>query len=539
MKFGLRLKFVTITIVSVVVIFGFFLSFFTSQQRRLLTEELLDRGRILAQNLAYDLEYGILTKGEALLRQLVRNVGEQKDIAYVEIIDEKGEILEGYYPMGNPRGLLNREDLGIDKATTKYTTSLEGESLLDLLVPVLVQETVEAKRDWFLEQEIEEGRKSNDTKIKTIGFVRVGLSLENTHRNINRLRNFSILSIGAAFILLAFIFSLLMNKIVIKPIKQFTKGAEAIASGDLDHKIKVTRSDEIGQLADSFNQMAQNLERDITIIKDSEKKLKEYSEHLGEKVKERTSDLEKKTKELIQANIKLQELDHLKSMFIATMSHELRTPLNSIIGFTGILLMGMPGELTKEQRKQLTMVKSSANHLLDLITDIIDMSKIEAGKVELLIEQFDLGTVMQEVKDSLKVDADNKGLTMTIEMPASIKVKSDERRIKQIIVNLVGNAVKFTNEGDVEITAIEKEGMIEVSVRDTGPGIKNEHMDMLFQPFRQIPIEGDLKEGTGLGLHLSKKIACLLGGEITAESEFGKGSTFTLKLPLEYKELKT
>jgi len=535
-KYGLRLIFITIILVSFVIVFGFFLSFFISQQRNLITDELRARGRILALTVAYDIEYGILTGGETLVRQLVRNVGEQRDVAYIEVMDEKGEILAGYYPIGNPRRLLEREDLERDEATAKYTTSLEGESIFEFLVPVLLHEIEEAESDWIIEQKTEEERKAEDTRIKKIGFVRLGLSLKNTYGNIYRLRNFSILSISTAFILLALIFSFFMDKIIIKPIHQFTKGAEAIASGDLDHKIQFNRKDEIGQLADSFNKMAQNLKKDITIIRDSEKKLKEYSENLEGKVKERTSALEGKTEELLKANIKLQELDHLKSMFIASMSHELRTPLNSIIGFTGILLMGMTGDLTEEQRKQMTLVKNSANHLLNLINDIIDKSKIEAGKAEVLVEQFDLSTIMQEVMDSLKVAADKKGLEMPLKLPKELLIKSDERRVKQIIVNLVGNAVKFTDKGEVEMKVAEKDGMVEVSVRDTGPGIKKEHMDKLFKAFSQIPTEGEIKEGTGLGLHLSRKIAGLLGGEISAESEFGKGSTFTLSLPLEYKE---
>ena len=538
-QYGLRSKFITIILVSFVIVFGFFLSFFISHQRKLVTDELRDRGSILALNLSYDMEFGILTKGGTLLRQLIRNVGQQRDVAYVEIMDEKGEILEGYYPTGNSQGFLDSEDLRIDKATTKYTTSLDGEPIFEFLVPVLLKEIEEAESDWIFERKTEGERKGEDTRIKRIGFVRLGLSLKNTYGNIDRLRNFSILSIATAFILLALIFSLFMDKVIIKPIHQFTKVAEAIASGDLDHKIQINRKDEIGQLADSFEKMAQNLKKDMTIIRASEKKLKEYSENLAGKVKDRTSALEEKSRELLEANIKLQELDRLKSMFIASMSHELRTPMNTIIGFVGIMLMGITGELTGEQRKQLTMVKDSANYLLSLINDIIDTSKIEAGKVDLFIERFDLITVVQDMKESFYVALDEKGLKMPLKMPKELEMNIDERRVKQILVNLVGNAVKFTDQGEVQIMVTEKDGIAVVSVRDTGPGIEQEHMDSLFKPFSQIPTEGELTEGTGLGLHLSKKIAHLLGGEISAESEFGKGSTFTLTLPLEYEEIRT
>jgi signal transduction histidine kinase len=243
--------------------------------------------------------------------------------------------------------------------------------------------------------------------------------------------------------------------------------------------------------------------------------------------------------ELEQANIQLKELDRLKSMFIASMSHELRTPLNSIIGFTGIILQGIVGDITEEQRKQLTMVKNSANHLLALINDIIDISKIETGKVELAIDEFDLSSLMEEVKDSFKVVAAEKGLKIFLKMPTSLVVKSDERRTKQVIVNLVSNAIKFTDKGKIEIMLAKKDRRAEVSVSDTGIGIKKEDLDKLFKAFSKIHIKGrPNQEGTGLGLYLSKKIIGLLGGEISVKTEFGKGSKFTFTLPLKYKRLK-
>jgi hypothetical protein len=177
-----------------------------------------------------------------------------------------------------------------------------------------------------------------------------------------------------------------------------------------------------------------------------------------------------RTQELLAANIRLQELDHLKSMFIASMSHELRTPLNSIIGFTGLILMGFSGSLTEEQKTQLTMVKKSANHLLSLINDVIDVSKIETGKIKLEIEKFNLPDLLGEVRDSLQLTASRKGLIILLETPQTLSVESDRRRIRQVVVNLVGNAVKFTDSGEIRILAAEKNGNIEIAVSDTAPG---------------------------------------------------------------------
>jgi signal transduction histidine kinase len=266
--------------------------------------------------------------------------------------------------------------------------------------------------------------------------------------------------------------------------------------------------------------------------------LRKHREHLEELVEERTSKLEGKTIELEQANIHLQELDRLKSVFLASMSHELRTPLNSIIGFTGIILQGMSGEVSEEQRKQLTMVKNSASHLLSLINDILDISKIEAGRVELSPEEFSLDGAVREVVETLSPTASEKGLEFMTEVPEGITLFSDKRRVKQVLMNLVSNAVKFTDQGSVKITSrVPGDETLEVRVIDTGVGIKREDMDKLFQPFQQIDVSLTKKhEGTGLGLHLSRKLADLLGGDVLVKSEYGKGSEFTFTMPLRYEE---
>ncbi len=213
---------------------------------------------------------------------------------------------------------------------------------------------------------------------------------------------------------------------------------------------------------------------DITERKRAEAALRLAHDELEQKVAERT-------RELSEANARLQELDRLKSMFIASMSHELRTPLNSIIGFTGILLQGLAGDLTGEQRKQLGMVKGSSEHLLALITDIIDLSKIEARKIDLTLEPFDLSKVVNEVLESFQVAAARKALLLSADIPPGVMLVSDKRRIRQVLVNLVGNAVKFTDKGSVRVSAQPDGDFIKVSVVDTGLGIKHEDQDKLIQ----------------------------------------------------------
>jgi two-component system, cell cycle sensor histidine kinase PleC len=243
------------------------------------------------------------------------------------------------------------------------------------------------------------------------------------------------------------------------------------------------------------------------------------------------------SRKLEQANIRLQEVDRLKSIFLASMSHELRTPLNSIIGFTGIILQGMSGEINQEQRKQLTMVKNSADHLLSLINDVLDVSRIEAGRVELSHEEMRLDDVVKEVAEAFSPAASEKDLELLTEVPEGILLLSDRRRVKQVLMNLVSNAIKFTDRGSVKIAArVARDGNVEIRVIDTGIGIKKEDTDKLFQPFQQIDMSlTRSREGTGLGLHLAKRLSALLGGDISAKSEYGRGSEFILTIPLRHK----
>jgi PAS domain S-box-containing protein len=266
--------------------------------------------------------------------------------------------------------------------------------------------------------------------------------------------------------------------------------------------------------------------RDISERKKAEAQIRALNEDLERRVAERTS-------ELADANARLVELDQLKSMFLASMSHELRTPLNSIIGFTGLLLMRMSGELNDEQSRQLTMVETSANHLLNLINDILDISKIESGRVELALARFDLPELVREVAKSFEPLAGQKGLALEVEAPEALEIESDRRRVKQVLMNVAGNALKFTEVGGVRMVVPPPEGdCVAVRVSDTGIGIPPEDIPKLFRPFQQVDMSSTKRyEGTGLGLYLCRKILALLGGEIAAASEPGKGSRFTITLP--------
>ena len=236
---------------------------------------------------------------------------------------------------------------------------------------------------------------------------------------------------------------------------------------------------------------------------------------------------------LQEKNVELANAMQAKDRFLATMSHELRTPLNAIIGFTGTLLMRLPGPLTADQERQLRTVQTSAKHLLALINDLLDLAKIEAGKVELARETIDCVRVVEEAVAALRPLAESKDVHLLLAAPEQLVVSTDRRALHQIVLNLINNAVKFTERGSVRVTVEEHSGGgVAVSVEDTGIGIHAEDLARLFVAFSRV--EGDVnrrQEGTGLGLHLSQKLAELLGGHIDCRSEFGKGSVFVLRLP--------
>jgi signal transduction histidine kinase/DNA-binding response OmpR family regulator len=384
---------------------------------------------------------------------------------------------------------------------------------------------------------------NNGNINEKIGLLEMKVSLEKEHQYIRQFLIKMILVAVASLIILTFI-AIWIARFVSAPLLKLNEAANQISTGNLDVKIDIKSRDEIGSLAHSFSIMAE--------------KLKNMYKILESKVEERTKDLEEANTKLENLNKQLLEANNAKSAFLASMSHELRTPLNAIIGFSELLRDGFLGDITEEQKETTNDIYNSGKHLLTLINDILDLSKIEAGKIELNIETVDMPELLINSLTIIKERAMKHNITINSNINKKIgKVKADSVRIKQIIYNLLSNAVKFTPDGGnitlladiVQISDVlqskNKYGFtdsldsiskykefIAISVKDTGVGISKDNINKLFKPFEQLHNKKLNKvEGTGLGLSLVKKLVELHNGTITVDSEEHKGSVFTVFIP--------
>jgi signal transduction histidine kinase len=303
------------------------------------------------------------------------------------------------------------------------------------------------------------------------------------------------IGVAAGAIALALLLGFVLSWSVIGPIQRIDTRLAAIASGDFSGHVDVTNRDELGALAANVNRMNDELDRLY--------------------------------KELEAASLH-------KSQFLANMSHELRTPLNAIIGFSQVLREGMFGEINTKQQEYLDDILTSANHLLALINDVLDLSKVEAGQVELQIAPFSLRETLERSVVMVRERAVENGVRVEFVPGEGLDlVSGDERRIRQVIVNLLSNAVKFTPSGGaVDMRATQANGEVRISVVDTGPGIAPADQERIFEEFQQTEAGVQQREGTGLGLALSKRLVELHGGRIWVDSELGKGSTFVFTLPV-------
>ncbi len=319
-------------------------------------------------------------------------------------------------------------------------------------------------------------------------------------------------------IVTAFMLALYFSKKVTIPIAYLNEGARKLGAGDLSYRIKLDTGDELEELANEFNMMGD--------------KLKVSYDSMDEEIKIATRDLEFAYKEIEKINVELKKTDRLKSEFLASMSHELRTPMNAIIGFTSLLNDGIYGRVSNRQKDTYGKIMRNTNHLLNLINDILDLSKIEAGRMELVPETVKVSLLLSDLKEEVNPLAEEKKLNFYVELDEEIECQHDYTRIRQVLMNLLSNAIKFTKDGIVRISTGEMKGMFFVEVSDTGIGIKEEDLKHIFDEFVQA--DGSITRefgGSGLGLSICKKLVEMMKGRIEVDSEWEKGTTFRVILP--------
>jgi len=358
-------------------------------------------------------------------------------------------------------------------------------------------------------------------KGSPLGYVRVYLTREYLRNDLDEALGATITQIVLLDVVIIVVLTFLIKRYLVIPLQALRNAMIRIQNGQLDQKVDIKSNDEIGEMALSFNTMAEQL--------------KGLFMTLEQRVQQRTAELEAAKEKALSAKNTAEAANRAKSLFLANMSHELRTPMNAILGYSK--LMQRDNTLQPEQHRNLNTINRSGEHLLELINDVLEISKIEAGKIVLDVTAFDLRGVLHDLTRMFASSAETKGLEFTIigieEVPQYIE--TDENKLRRILINLLSNAVKYTETGKIVVRlAVQTEELSQmrlvIEVEDTGIGIAADEMDKVFEYFEQTESGRKAKSGAGLGLAISRDYARMIGGEITFSSEIGRGSTFRLEV---------
>ena len=369
---------------------------------------------------------------------------------------------------------------------------------------------------------------------KPIGAVYIRSDLQELHSRFQRYAAIAAIVLSAC-LLAALLISSVFRRAVADPIVDLSKIAKVV-SQDKNYSVRATpiRSPaELAILIDAFNEM-------LAQIQQSERALRMARDELEQRVRERTAELEAAKREVeefshsvLLAKEEVERGSKFKDQFLSTMSHELRTPLNAVLGFSDLLADERYGPLNDRQRRYIDHIHTGGKHLLELISDILDLSKIEAGRMELTREDVTVASAFSEVISALYPLAEKKSQALLQQVEPNLHVHADGMRFKQVLMNLAGNAIKFTPEGGrIELAARQVDDQVRVEVRDNGPGIPPEQQQRIFEAFFRLTETGSATEGTGLGLAITARLVELHGGKLGIESQPGKGACFYFSLPL-------
>jgi signal transduction histidine kinase len=499
--------------------------------------DLEDSGRTLARMGAASSEYGAYTEDREALSTVVRNLSSDQDVAYIVVEDRAGraivsEAVNGW--VGSPAA----------RSALPSSVDQDGVAVRDLAEVVEFEARIRTSPDATIESE---------APAVVVGSVRIGLSKRAIREATARFIE-AVLIVTSLLVLLGVGVGVVMAVRITKPVRALVLATQSITEGRLDAEVKVRSQDELGELAHAFGQMQRWLVASRAEVEESHRTLEA-------KVEERTEALQEASERAQVMARRAEAANHAKSAFLANMSHELRTPLNAIIGFSELLVDQHIGPLQELQLEYMNDVLASGRHLLSLVQDVLDVSKVEAGKTDLHPSAVRPVEILDASVRMVRERAVKQGITLTVLGEAAPEVVlADERLMKQVFFNLLANAVKFTPEGgrvDIIIDRVARAalgrlvperfadrlvavpeapegGLLRVTVRDTGIGIADEALERVFEAFQQEDSSITRRfGGTGLGLALCRKLVELHHGAIWVESEVGRGSAFVVVVPVD------
>jgi signal transduction histidine kinase len=548
-RFSIKTKLSGLISVLVLAFISFNLLYYPHWVEKQVRDQAELSARQVAETASYALGPAMSTGNARDIAKVLQGVQNIPAFRFSAVFGSNGEALDSTPTAPDwALGQIPRDGLS-------HTFTRPGENMLVVTAPVFYEEP----------------------RADQVGTLVIGFTTEGTQRAVWENIKTS-LEAGLVTLVVGIFVAVFLSNRYLRPVIQLTAAAQKVAQGNLETvSVKVYSRDEIQDLSQSFEVMTDKLrvsrdeiERQNRLLEyrvqertrqlmetiweleeiranleqlvqdrtrgleQSRVELKAWASTLEEKVHEKTRELRDLNESLLTSYQKLKEVDRLKGEFLANMSHELRTPLNSIIGFSGMLMQDPAGRLSREAGEDLQIIYQNGRSLLGLIDSILDLSKIEAGKMELDLEEVDPVLLLDDVKAMSAGLIQGRPVSLLYQRPeAEIRVMGDCNRLRQVFTNLLGNAMKFTETGTVTISTETHAGRFRVHIKDTGIGMSLEEMSRLFQPFQQV--DGSITRrfgGTGLGLAISQRFMGLMHGRITAESRKGEGSTFTVEMPL-------
>jgi signal transduction histidine kinase len=479
-----------------------------------LQKNLAQRGRIIAESVAREAELPLLSGDVAGLARMAARAYGARGLRYCRILDDRGGVVAaaGSRQHGTPpEGQIGRQIwgamLGVAPAVWEFRT------------PVTIAEL--HPRDEELTFFDHAAPPPEDGPQRQVGTVLVGIDLRELQESYRQVLMTSLL-LTAIVVLGAMIAAAVLARLLVHPLGVLVRATDLIAQGALETRVETERTDELGTLAASFNAMAES-------VAETRAALEEHTHTLEEKVEARTQRLQ-------ALNTELEEANRLKSEFLATVSHELRTPLNVIMGYASMMGDGEAGPVTDEQRDLLTAVQRYSKLQLDLITNVLDFSRLASGKVSMRIERFSLSSVLQDLYALNFPRLAERDVRLLVDVTTGLpELETDRVKVQEIIHNLIDNAIKFTEHGSITVRAFVGlvRGHVVVEVTDTGVGIPPDEVPHVFEEFRQVGESSTRRTGgVGLGLSIVKGLVGVLGGRISVQSVLGNGSTFRVELPI-------